>query len=73
MGDNSRFDIEKAEWLVDGGDRYAMSKQYLYEIGVSINCRKGNNRDGANQDNYFIYVDQMSKIIILTDGHGIFA
>ena len=47
-----------------------MSKQYVHDVGISITCRKGNIREGGNQDNYFLYADQVSKLIVITDGHG---
>lgn len=47
-----------------------IGKEYLFDIGTAISCRKGNYSEGANQDNYFTYIDQFSKVFVIADGHG---
>lgn len=49
---------------------YANSKQYFYELGIAVSCRKGESHDVSNQDNYFVYVDAYTKIYTVYDGHG---
>lgn len=48
------------------------SKHFMHMIGASITSRRGISGDGFNQDNYFMYADNYSKIFIVADGHGIF-
>ena len=54
----------------EDSSNHLSTKHYLKTVGISVTCRKGNLRESSNQDNYFAYVDSISKIFVITDGHG---
>ena len=44
----------------------------LDKIGIAVACKKGLKSDCPNQDDYFIIVDNKSKLFGVFDGHGPF-
>lgn len=44
----------------------------MAEIGVAVECRKGNKKEGPHQNDYFIYNDLYHKIYALVNAHGEF-
>lgn len=68
--DNNAYGSREAEASDDEVMSHMNTKHYLKTMGISLSCRKGNCREGSNQDNYFCYVDSISKIFIIADGHG---
>lgn len=51
-------------------ERYALTKESLYDLGIAVTCRKGDLLDNPNQDNYFTYIDQYNRLFTVFDGHG---
>ena len=45
-------------------------KEELLELGISVVCRKGSLNDYPNQDDYFIFIDNHTRIYSVFDGHG---